>query len=156
MRDQRIIAEHRGGLMTKEQQRQLMLWAIGCVERVMALADVSQELSLRDILNTGKKWAHRTATVGDCREASVRAHALARKSDFHTGEAVARATGHAVATAHMADHSTGAALYALKAIHLAGKSPEAEREWQNNQIPPETKELIESMLNEKEKHFNFG
>ena len=32
--------------------------------------------------------------------------------------AVARAIGHTVATAHMADHSLGAALYALKAVKI--------------------------------------
>jgi hypothetical protein len=39
-----------------------------------------------------------------------------------TAIAVARSVGHAVATAHIADHSLGAAWYALKAVKSAGKS----------------------------------
>ena len=48
--------------------------------------------------------------------------------------AVARSIGQAVATAHMADHSLGAAIYALKAVKFADKSIDAERKWQNEAI----------------------
>jgi len=55
---------------------------------------------------------------------------------------VARSVGHAVATAHMADHSMVAAWYALKAVKKADKSVDNERIWQDNQLPPEIKELV--------------
>jgi hypothetical protein len=42
----------------------------------------------------------------------------------------------------MADHSLGAAWYALKAVKNAGKSIDAERNWQNEQLPSEIKELV--------------
>jgi len=42
----------------------------------------------------------------------------------------------------MADHALGAALYALKAVKSAGKSIEAERKWQKEQLPSEIKELV--------------
>ncbi len=42
----------------------------------------------------------------------------------------------------MADHSLGAALYALKAVKIAGKSVDVERKWQTEQLPSEIKELI--------------
>jgi len=48
--------------------------------------------------------------------------------------AVARSIGHAVATAHMIDHSIGAAEYALKAVKISGKSIEEERKWQDKKI----------------------
>lgn len=35
--------------------------------------------------------------------------------------------GHVVTTAHMADHSIGAAEYALKAVKQSGKSTEEEK-----------------------------
>jgi hypothetical protein len=64
--------------------------------------------------------------------------------------AVARAVGHAVATAHMADHSLGAALYALKAVKNAGKSIDAERKWQNEQLPSEIMEIVLTARSKKE------
>jgi hypothetical protein len=42
----------------------------------------------------------------------------------------------------MADHSLGAAWYALKAVSDAGKSVDTERKWQDNQLPPEIKDLV--------------
>jgi len=82
------------------------------------------------------------ASVGDGRKASVAAHALARESQDPVVIALARAVGHAVATAHMADHSLGAALYALKAVKSTGKSVDVERKWQDEQLPDEIKKLV--------------
>jgi hypothetical protein len=56
--------------------------------------------------------------------------------------AAARAVGQAVATVHMADHSLGAAEYALKAVKAAGGSVELERTWQDEQLPAEVRELV--------------
>jgi hypothetical protein len=42
----------------------------------------------------------------------------------------------------VADHSTGATDYALKTISISGKSPDGEREWQNNHLPAGVKELV--------------
>jgi len=55
-----------------------------------------------------------------------------------------------VATAHMADHSLGAALYALKAVKSAGRSIDAERKWQNEQLPQEIMELVLTARSKKE------
>ena len=65
---------------------------------------------------------------------------------------MARSVGHAVATAHMADHSLGAAWYALKAVKYAGKSIDKEKKWQNDQLPSEIMELVLSAR--KNKRFN--
>ena len=87
-------------------------------------------------------WKLGNASTGDAMKASVAAHAVARESSDPTAIAGARSAGHAVATAHMADHSLGAAWYALKAVKNAGKSTDAERRWQDEQLPPEIKDLI--------------
>jgi hypothetical protein len=79
--------------------------------------------------------------------------ALANESLNPVSTAVARAVGHAVATAHMADHSLGAAVYALKAVKIAGKSVEADRKWQKKQLPPEILDLVQSAIDVKEKYF---
>lgn len=88
-------------------------------------------------------------------KASPVAHAAARESSDAVSRAEARAIGYAVATAHMADHSLGAALYALKAVKNAGKSTDAEREWQNGRLPPEIAEPVLSARSEKEQFFKI-
>jgi hypothetical protein len=53
----------------------------------------------------------------------------------------------------MADHSLGAAIYALIAVNRAGKSIEAERNWQNEQLPFEIRELVLKTRGIKEEGF---
>ncbi len=81
------------------------------------------------------------------REAAYAAHAAARASTDAAHEA-ARAAGHAVATAHMADHELGAAAYAIRAVRTA--SPEnlrnevgkAECQWQREILPEAIRDLV--------------
>ena len=142
MRDRRFVAEHRGGPLKKEQHYQLMKWACDCAEHVLPLFGEEIDERLIHALNVGRAWAQGDASVGEARKASVAAHGVARESTNPVAIAVARAVGHAVATAHMADHSLGAAWYALKATKNACKSPDAERKWQNEKLPPEIKDLV--------------
>jgi hypothetical protein len=142
MRDNRFVAVHRGGPLSKEQHRQLIRWAHDCAEHVLQLLGENIDERLKNALRVAKAWELGEVSVGDARKASVEAHAVARESSNPTAIAVARSVGHAVATAHMADHSLGAAWYALKAVKNAGKSMESERKWQNEQLPSEIKELV--------------
>jgi hypothetical protein len=142
MRDKRFIAEHRGGPLKKEQHYQLITWAYDCAEHVLYLFGEKIDERLKNALHVAKAWKQGTASVGDARKVAVDAHAVARESSNPTAIAVARSVGHAVATAHMADHSLGAAWYALKAVKNAGKSIDAERRWQDEQLPSEIKELV--------------
>ena len=142
MRDRRFVAEHRGGPLKKEQHYQLMKWACDCAEHVLPLFGEEIDERLIHALNVGRAWAQGDASVGEARKASVAAHGVARESTNPVAIAVARAVGHAVATAHMADHSLGPAWYALKAVKNAGKSLDEERKWQNEQLPSEIKDLI--------------
>lgn len=154
MRDKRFVAEHRGGPLSREHHRMLILWSVKCVGHILPLAGESGK-QIGDILAIGTDWEKGNATVGDARKAAVRAIALANASTNPVTNAILRASGHAVATAHMADHSPGGAMYALKAVKLAGKSVEEERKWQNEILPAEIKDLVLSARNEKEKHFRF-
>jgi len=142
MRDKRFIAEHRGGPLKKDQHYQLMKWACDCSEHVLYLYGENLNERIKNALPVAKEWKPGNASVGDARKASVDAHAVARESSSPTAMAVARSVGHAVATAHMADHSLGAAWYALKTVKNAGKSIDAERKWQDEQLPSEIKELV--------------
>ena len=151
MRDNRFVAVHRGGPLKKEQHYQLIKWACDCVEHVLHLFGEKIDERLINALNVAKEWKQGNASVGDARKASLGAIAVANESSNPTAIAVARSVGHAVATAHMADHSLGAALYALKAVKNAGKSVDAERKWQNEQLPSEIKELVLTAMSKKEK-----
>jgi hypothetical protein len=129
MRDKRFVAVHRGGPLTKDHHHQLMIWARKCSEHILLLIDEKIDQRLMNALYIAKEWEKEKVTVGKARNASVSAHTVARESSNPIIIAVARSIGHAVATAHMADHSLGAALYALKAVKNAGKSVDTERKW---------------------------
>jgi hypothetical protein len=142
MRDRRFVAEHRGGPLRKKQHYQLIKWACDCAENVLPLIGERIDKRLRNALSVAKAWQQGNASVGDARKASMDAIGVARESSNTTAIAVARSVGHAVATAHMADHSLGAALYALKAVKNSGKSIDDEREWQNEQLPLGIRTLV--------------
>ncbi|MFA6455652.1 MAG: putative immunity protein [Bacteroidota bacterium] len=151
MRDKRFVAKHRGGPLTKERHFQLMKWACDCSRHVLPLFGKKMNKQLTHALVVGMEWTKGKASVGDARNAAVVAHAVARESNNPVAVAVARSVGHAVATAHMADHSLGAALYALKALKSAEKPIDAERRWQNNRLPAAVKKLVISAREKKSK-----
>jgi hypothetical protein len=155
MRDRRFIAVHRGGPLKKEQHIQLMLWGVKCAENVLPLFSGAGNRRLLSVLSTARAWADGDASVGDCRKAAVEAIVVANNASDPVSVAIARAAGHAAATAHMADHSLGGALYALKAVKLAGGLVDEERKWQNDRIPDEIKELVLSSRSDKEKYFRL-
>jgi hypothetical protein len=151
MRDKRFIARHRGGPLEKNDHRQLIKWAVACVRHILPLYGKKIDLRILKALDVAKKWESGRASVGDARQAAFGVMALARGLRNQTQIAIARAAGHAVATAHMADHAPGAAEYALKAVASVGQSIEAERNWQDKKLPPEIKELVISARKKKEK-----
>ena len=149
MRDKRFVAAHRGGPLTKENHHQLVLWSCACVENVLPLFTTNIDNRLTNAIDTAKAWTKDNASVGDARNAALEAIAVANELHNPIEIAVARAVGHAVATAHMADHSLRAADYALKAVKLANKSIDAERKFQDDNLSPAIKELILSARNSK-------
>ncbi len=103
-------------------------------------------------LEIARKWTRGEIKVGVAQKAAVASHACAREiiaktPDQSAAIAIARAAGHAVATAHFAEHSLGGANYAIKAIAALGQSKWEERNWQRQQLPPEINELVTSALN---------
>lgn len=155
MRDKRFVAEHRGGPLTKYQHGQLIAWACVCTEHLFLLPGCKPDQRLLDALDTARRWEKGEATVREARKAAVECIAAARESDNPVSVAVFRAAGHAVATAHMADHSLGPALYGLKAVKLAGNSVEDERNWQNSLLTAEIRDLVLSARISKEKSFRL-
>lgn len=153
MRDKRFVAEHRGGPLKMKQHRQLINWACVCAEHIVPLSCENPDIRLKNALLIARDWEMGKASVGDAMKASRSSHAVARELSDPITVALARAIGHTVATAHMADHSLGAALYALKAVKNAGKSIAAERKWQYEQLPAEIAELVLTTISLKEKYF---
>src|SRR4051794_28167905 len=149
MRDRRFIAAHRGGPLTQGEHHLLSTWAADCAEHVLPLfvAHSADDDRPARAVETARAWAKCGVRVGVAQKAAVAAHAGARAANDPAAVAAARAAGHAAATAHFAEHSLGAALYALKAVAAAGGSVREERAWQIERIPPEGRELVASALN---------
>lgn len=90
--------------------------------------------------------------TGTAMKASLEAHAVARETSAPVLKAIARSIGQTVATAHMADHSLGGALYALKAVKYANQDVEKERDWQFgklSELPSEVVEIVKGMWERK-------
>lgn len=150
MRDNRFKAVHRGGSLDRDRHRQLALWAADCAEHVLPLFSRRHPLDDRPRLaiETARAWAAGEAGVGAARAAASAAHAAAREATDVAAREAARAAGHAVATAHMADHALGPAWYAVRAVQASLEKPagveaaERERAWQRERLPSSIRELV--------------
>lgn len=149
-RDPRFVAIHRGGLLDEATHRLLAGWAADCAGHVLPLLTARHPDDDRPApaIDTARAWVRGEATVTNVRKAAVAAHAAARDAADPVAREVARACGHAVATAHMADHELGAPFYAIQAVRLAAPASEAqaagEREcrWQHERLPDSIRELV--------------
>jgi hypothetical protein len=159
-RDPRFVAVHRGGLLDEATHRLLASWAADCAEHVLPLFATKYPEDDRPAraIEMARAWSRGETTVGDAREAAFAAHAAARSATDEAAREVARASGHAVATAHMADHELGAAAFAIRAVRLASPPSEAmaagarECRWQLEQLPEAIRELVlsdEALRSEK-------
>ena len=145
MRDPRFIAVHRGGPLVRADHVFLARWAADCAERVLPFfARHSEDIRPQQALETARAWANGEVKTGVAMKASVAAHSAARQVKDVAAIAAARAAGHAVATAHAADHSMGALLYALKATEASDAPSEAELEFQLAKLPKHLRSPIES------------
>jgi hypothetical protein len=147
MRDRRFVAVHRGGPLDGAKHRLLAAWAADCAEHVLSLfQECSSDDRPQRAVDMARAWARGEVSVGGAQKAALGAHAAARDVTSKSATAAARAAGHAVATAHMADHCLGASMYALKAVEATGASADAERAWQVEQLPDEVRDLVVSAL----------
>ncbi|MBO1437921.1 putative immunity protein [Meiothermus sp. CFH 77666] len=152
MRDPRFKAVHRGGLLDLDRHRLLAAWAADCAEHVLPMFTrlYPQDDRPQKAIEMGRAWARGEVSVGQARAASVAAHTAARAALHEAAIAAARAAGQAVATAHMADHSLGAAIYAIKAVQAASAGDVAamnqERIWQRKRLPKAIEGLVLSAM----------
>ena len=149
LRDERFVAVHRGGPLDLDRHRLLAIWAADCAEHVLPLfTQASPNDQPRRAVDQARSWALGQVSVGDARQAAFSVHEAAREVEDAAASAAARSAGHAAATAHMADHCVWAAVYALKATQAAGGNPDSEREWQEERLPAEVRELVLSTQRE--------
>ena len=126
----------------------LALWAADCAEHVLHyFADESPDDDRpRTAIEAARAWGRDEITMSESREAALAAHAAARDADQTAAREAACATGHAAATAHVDDHATGAANYAIKAVidaaTLDTDAAESECEWQWRQRPEQLRAVV--------------
>ncbi len=148
-RDPRFIAAHRGGLLSKAHHPRLAAWAADCAERLLPWFEKHHphDFRLRQAIATARAWALGEVQTGAAMKAALACHAAAREATNPAAVAIARATGHAVATAHAADHCLGVMIYTLKAFDT--EAAHAECQWQLKHLPPPLRELVLSGLARK-------
>jgi hypothetical protein len=122
-------------------QRSRALWAADCAERVVEYFEREhpEDRRPRQAIQGARAWARGEIPMMEGRRLAVAAHAAARVCTQPTATAAARATGHAVATAHSRRHARGGASYAILAIALdsperAEKRIAAEVKWQRTRL----------------------
>lgn len=141
-----------------EDQRVLAAWAADCAEHVLPFFEKAfpSDNRPRLALEVCRKWvASGRFRMKEIREASLSAHAAAREAkDFPAAFNAARAAGHAVATAHVAQHAFGV-FYALRAVAAAFPDDaeaqvQLEFQWQADHLPPHLREeFIKRVVMEK-------
>ena len=148
MRDNRFVAKNLGGGLSIENHKLLMQWAIGCVERAIEVANLTDIYErAKGAIKIVREWEKGSASLNDARQASLSAHDAARECVVEPTKAIIRACGHTVATAHMADHSLRAMEYIIRGLGsiLSKEDLENEKRWQieNADI------LIQEMITKK-------
>jgi hypothetical protein len=158
MRDKRFVAAHRGGPLVLAEHRLLATWAVDCAEHLLPVfARRSSDPRLQRAVEIGRAWVRGEVRTGVAQRAAVAAHAAAREViDDAAAVAVARAAGHAVATAHFADHCLGPVIYGAKAAEAAGMPADEEWAWQLARLPHEVRELVLSALEQRRSQRRLG
>jgi hypothetical protein len=148
-RDPRFVTRRRGGTLDNQNHFLLVVWAAKCAEHVLHYFSNVHPTDNRpkDAIEKALSWSRGDISMTEAREAAYAAHDAAKSSEGAASFA-ARSAGHAVATAHMADHELGAAAYAIKAVMSASTDDKKEinrkkeMHWQREQLPKEIRILV--------------
>jgi hypothetical protein len=117
----------------KQDQKLLALWAADCAEHVLPYfeREYPKDDRPRKAIKACREWVSTGVfKMADVRKVALAAHAAARTAKE---DSPARFAARALATAHVARHALGAAIYALKVADAAGIT--GEREWQSKRLP---------------------
>ncbi|NCC13357.1 MAG: hypothetical protein EOM32_08275 [Spirochaetia bacterium] len=152
MRDKRFVAEHRGGLLTLEDHRCLMKWALAMTEHLQAHLLHPVDPLLFNALTVGRLWSEGLVATGEAIKWSRAVHKYAQTVEDPASKIFCRAAGHAVATAHMADHCLGPVYYGRKLMNLLALDAEQELAWQTaklREVCPNLYPFILQVMQEK-------
>ncbi|MBK5200066.1 MAG: hypothetical protein JJE21_00850 [Spirochaetaceae bacterium] len=127
-------------LYEKMSQIDVAKWSLIIARHILEITGV--EYASIDVIVDGfhidELWQIGKASMYDVRQAGFRIHKLARECDNEIQKAALRATGQAVGSAHMREHSMVSSDYAIKTIGLlTSNNIEAitvERMWQLNEL----------------------
>lgn len=147
MRDRQFITIQRGGLLTQLDHKSLMRWALICTEHTIAQLSYVCTAVQAEALHIAYAWIDDKASVYEAMQASRAVHAEAKMEQDIEKQLVIRCIGHAVATAHMADHCLGPAWYGRKLIRLVGGSLKLEYQWQLKELevlPTHLQQLVKT------------
>jgi len=126
-------------LVSKADKKILAVWAIDCAERVLPYFEerYPKDNRPREAIRTLQVWIDTGIfKMAIIRKASLDSHSAAREVGMdNSARSAARAAGQAVATAHVARHAYGSAIYAQQAVYRSNlsnpnKSAIKERNWQ--------------------------
>ncbi|MEA4863775.1 MAG: hypothetical protein VB088_00090 [Sphaerochaeta sp.] len=152
MRDPAFKAKHRGGLLSDTDHRLLMQWALAMTEHLALYLTVPVEPILIEVLEVGRQWSEGRAGTGEAMKASRAVHKHAQSIADPVYKLFCRSVGHAVATAHMADHSLGPVHYGTKLVNLLGFHDKQELAWQLaklQELCPSLVPIVEQALEQK-------
>ena len=148
-RDPRFVTIRRGGMLEDSDHRLLAAWSADCAERVIDFFTTQRRDDDRPAraIEQARAWSRGEISMTEAREAAYGAHDAAREASGAAREA-ARAAGHAVATAHMADHELGGAVYAIRAVRAASTAADRDEagrlecQWQREHLPDAIRDLV--------------
>ncbi|MFT4212107.1 MAG: hypothetical protein QM626_09560 [Microbacterium sp.] len=126
-----------------DEERELLLWAIGCAHRLLPVfaAQRPGDTRLQRSLDTALAYIRGDATQGALRAATFECHSAARDAGGGAPTAAARACAHAVATALAPEHASEISWYTVKALPDAGVQ-HAELTWQRASLPRHLRTLV--------------
>lgn len=148
---------------SKEQQKMFMDWAIKCAKHTLKFFEkvYPKDKRPRVALDVAKKYLKTGIfKMKIIRKAALDAHKAARKAEKEENLVAcyaARSCGHAVATAHIAQHAYGSCLYSLKAVinhclENIEKNILKELNWQKKNLHPSLRnEVFKRIVIEKKK-----
>jgi hypothetical protein len=141
-----------GALTLGEDDRRVLAdWAADCAERTLPIFErhAPDDPRPREAIEGSRAFARCEIRIGPARALAVRAHAAARDVGDPAAVAAARATGHAVATAHMAAHARGVPAYASMAAGLAAPDDKdavaREFDWALNHASPAVRAVLRTL-----------
>lgn len=126
------------------------MWAADCAERTLRLflAEAPDDPRPREAIEGARAFARGELRIGIARALAANAHAAAREVTDPAAIAAARATGHAVATAHMASHAPGVAYAAVALSHANPAGEQAaldEVQWQIDHASPDVRAVMRKL-----------